>query len=186
MEKPDNLRRAKRLPLLLSALAQEIYDVANELERTGTLILNLGDFGARTIADRIAFHGYAFEVQHRFVPLEFLDDLPAHLVATPLALRRWAHTLKNNADRAQRLVTLYEESVEMLRGLTKGGRFPSVSMYWLIRTTDEWRSTIPEIARQLIQRGVLPTSESDDPDPQHQWEMLLKKGRMRARRRIAA
>lgn len=185
MEKPDDLRRAKRLPPLLSELAQEVYDIANDLERTGELRADLAEYGATKISDRITLSGYAFEVRHRFVPLEFIEALPTRLVASPADLREWAHSLKNSADRAQRLVDLYDESVEMLRGDKRGGRFPSVSMYWLIRKTDEWGSTVPEIARQLLRRNVSPESKSDDPNPQRQWEAQLKKGRARARKRVA-
>jgi hypothetical protein len=185
MEKPDDLRRAKRLPQLLSAVAQEVYDIANELERTGELRADLAEYGASKISDRITLSGYAYEVRHRFVPLEFLAALPACLVESPADLRKWAHGLKNSADRAQRLVDLYDESVQMLRGEKQGGRFPSVSMYWLIRKTDEWGSTVSEIARQLLKRGVSPESKSDDPNPQRQWEAQLKKGRTRARKRTA-
>jgi len=183
LEKPDDLRRARRLPQLLSELAQEVYDIANELERTSKLEADLTKYGATKIADRIAFNGYAFEVRHRFVPLEFLDALPERLVDSPADLRGWAHGLKDNADRAQRLVELYDECVQRLRGNKRGGRFPSVSMYWLIQKTDEWGSTVPEIARQLLRRGVSPESKSDDPNPQRQWEAQLKKGRARARKR---
>lgn len=183
MEKPDDLRRAKRLPKLLSDVAQEVYDIANELERTSKLDADLTRYGAKKLTEHIAFNGYAFEVHHGLVSLEFLDALPVRLVASPAELRQWAHALKNNSDRAQRLVGLYEDCVELLRGSTKGGRFPSVSMYWLIRKTDEWGSTVPEIARQLLKRNVLSESKSDDPNPQRQWEMLLKKGRVRSRKR---
>jgi hypothetical protein len=124
MEKPADLRRAKRLPRLLSDVAQEIYDTANELERTGKLVKDLADYSARKIEDRIAFNGYAFEVRERFAPLEFLDELPELLASSPASLRRWAHGLKNNADRAQLRVGLYEECVEMLRGPRRTGRFP--------------------------------------------------------------
>ena len=58
-----------------------------------------------------------------------------------------------------------------------------MSMYWLIQKTDEWGSTVPEIARQLLKRNVSPESKSDDPNPQRQWEAQLKKGRARARKR---
>jgi hypothetical protein len=183
MEKPDDLRRAKRLPQLLSELAQEVYDIANELERTGKLHADLAEYGASEISDRITLSGYAFEVRHRFVPLEFLAALPARLVESPADLRGWAHGLKNSADRAQRLVDLYDESVQMLRGDKRTGRFPSVSMYWLNLKADEWGSTIAEIARQLLKRNVLPESKSDDANPQRQWEAQLKKARVRARRR---
>jgi len=182
LEKPDDLRRARRLPQLLSELAQEVYDIANELERTGELHANIAEYGARKISDRITLSGYAFEVRHGLVPLEFLDALPELLVESPADLRGWAHGLKNSADRAQRLVELYDECVQRLRG-KRGGRFPSVSMYWLIQKTDEWGSTVPEIARQLLKRGMSPESKSDDPNPQRQWEAQLKKARVRARKR---
>jgi hypothetical protein len=183
LEKPDDLRRARRLPQLLSELAQEVYDIANELERTGKLATDLTKYGATKIADRIAFNGYAFEVRHRFVPLEFLGALPKRLVESPADLRRWAHGLKDSAERAQRLVELYDECVQMLRGDKRTGRFPSVSMYWLHLKADEWGSTVPEIARQLLKRNVSPESKSDDPNPQRQWEAQLKKARVRARKR---
>jgi hypothetical protein len=183
LEKPDDLRRARRLPQLLSELAQEVYDIANELERTGKLHTDLAEYGVRKISDRITLSGYALEVRHRLVPLEFLDTLPESLMESPADLRGWAYGLKDNADRAQRLVELYDECVQMLRGDKRGGRFPSVSMYWLIQKTDEWGSTVPEIARQLLKRGVSPESRSDDPNPQRQWEAQLKKGRARARKR---
>ncbi len=183
MEKPDDLRRAKRLPQLISSIAQEVYDIANELERTGTLNADLMKYAAKEIADHIAFNGYAFEVRHRFAPLEFLDELPEQLVGDPADLRHWAHRLKDNADRAQRLVDLYAECVELLRGPKKATRFPSVSMYWLNRKADEWGSTTAEIAQQLLKRNVLPESKSEDTEPQRRWEAQLKKGRVRARKR---
>ena len=183
LERPDDLRRARRLPQLLSELAQEVYDIANELERTGKLDADLAEYGATKIADRIAFNGYALEVRHRFVPLEFLDALPEHLVESPTDLRGWAHGLKDSAERAQRLVELYDESIQMLRGSKRTGRFPSVSMYWLNLKADAWGSTIAEIARQLLRRDVSPESKSDDPNPQRQWEAQLKKARVRARKR---
>ncbi len=71
----------------------------------------------------------------------------------------------------------------MLRGNKRTGRFPSVSMYWLNLKADEWGSTVPEIARQLLKRGMSPESKSDDPNPQRQWEAQLKKARGRARKR---
>ena len=58
-----------------------------------------------------------------------------------------------------------------------------MSMYWLIQKTDEWGSTVPEIARQLLKRNVSTERKSDDPNPQRQWEAQLKKGRARARKR---
>lgn len=183
LEKPEDLRRTRRLPQLLSELAQEVYDIANELERTGKLAADLTKYGATKIADHIAFNGYTFEVRHRFVPLEFLDALPERLVESPVDLRGWAHGLKNSAERALRLVELYDECVQMLRGGKRTGRFPSVSMYWLNLKADEWGSTIAEIARQLLKRNVSPESKSDDPNPQRQWEAQLKKARVRARKR---
>jgi hypothetical protein len=183
LEKPDDLRRSKRLPQLLSELAQEVYDIANELERTGKLHTDLAEYGVRKISDRITLSGYALEVRHRLVPLEFLDTLPESLMESPADLRGWAHGLKDNADRAQRLVELYDECVQMLRGDKRTGRFPSVSMYWLNLQADEWGSTVPEIARQLLRRDVSPESRSDDPNPQRQWEAQLKKARVRARKR---
>lgn len=183
MEKADGLRRAKQLPMLLSAIAQEIYDIANEFERTGNLAADLAKFASREIADRIAFNGYAAQVRDRAAPLEFLGELPAHLEETPAGLRRRAHTLKDASERAQRLIGLYDECIEMLRGEKKGGRFPSVSMYWLILKTDEWGASVPDIAKELLKRGVLPESKSVDLNTQSQWETLLKKGRVRARKR---
>jgi len=80
LEKPGALPRARHLPRVLCDVANEIYDIANELERTNKLEADLAKYSASEIAEHIAFHGWAFEVRHRFVPLEFLDDLPERLV----------------------------------------------------------------------------------------------------------
>ena len=59
----------------------------------------------------------------------------------------------------------------------------SVAMFWLIRTTDQWGSSIGEIARQLVKHEVESWSESEEADPTAQWVSILKKGRARASRR---
>ena len=37
-----------------------------------------------------------------------------------------------------------------------GRPFPSVAMHYLIETTDKWKATIAETARQLLKHGELP------------------------------
>ncbi len=184
LEKPYALPRAKWLSQVLTKEAQAIYTIADNLERTGKLVADLAEHDKNKIAGRITLEGWAYEVEHYFVPLDFLDDLPERLDASPPDLRRCAHALMNGADRAKDLVELYLECIARLRASRPSGRFPSVSMYWLRQqAVEEWGETTSEIARQLLRRKILPESKSSDPNLQRQWEMLLKKGFMRARMR---
>jgi hypothetical protein len=183
LEKQDATRSAGELPLVLSKIANEIYDIANELGRTNRITADLAKHSRDKIAERVALYGWASEVKRRLVPFDFLDRLPAQLEASAPELRRCADLIKNGAERAQSLVAQYEECVEKLRGSSTTGRLPSASMFSLISQTDRWKSSIGQIARQLLQRGVQPESKSVDPNLRRVWEMLLKKGRGRARKR---
>ncbi len=184
LEDPVVLRLAKRLPRVLTEEADAIYRIADKLERTGKLEKDLADYGVSAIAERLR-DDYAFEVRSKFVPLEFLEDLSEQPEPSPSALREYAAIIHNGADRAQLLIDKYLECVEWLREAAEKtrGRYPSVSMFWLIWTTDQWGSTIPEIARRLVENGALPETESSEPDPVAQWQIILKKGRTRARER---
>ena len=185
LEDPVVLRLAKRLPRLLTQEADAIYRIADKLERTGRVEKDLAEHNVSAIAERMRIRGYGFEVRERFVPLDFLDDLQEQVEASPSALREYAGIVQDGADRAQVLVDKYMECVEWLRDSVEKtrGRYPSVAMFWLIWTTDQWNSTIPEIARRLVEHGAVPETESSEPNPVTQWQIILKKGRTRARGR---
>ena len=176
-----------KLPKVLEREADAIYRLANQLSRTGKLPddVDLSLYAASAISDRLMRRGCLLgEAFGAWVHEQLLDDLRERVTRSVDVLLKQADTLQNAADAVQRILTLYTESLEMIRTAPRG-RHPSVSMFWLIRTTDQWGSSIGEIARQLVKHGVESWSESEEADPTAQWISILKKGRMRARRRGA-
>jgi len=185
LENEDLRRRTKALPKVLEREADTIYRVVNHLTRTGVLPegTDLSLFSADAIAERLI--GREWLIGDPFGALiheTLLDDLKDSVTQSAVVLREQADVLQFAAEAVQKIMTLYEESLEMIRTAPRG-RYPSVAMYWLIRSTDQWGSSISQIARQLIKYNVEAWSNNDDIDPMERWTAILKKGRTRARRR---
>lgn len=187
LENEDLRRRAKTLPKLLEREADAIYRLVNQLLRTGKLAaaVDLSVCAASALHERLLRHGFLYgDPFGAWVHETLLADLSERLTKTEPRLRAQANLLQEASEAVQRILTLYDESIELIRTAPRG-RYPSVAMYWLIRSTDQWGASISQIAKQLIKRNVESWSDNDDMDPMERWTAILKKGRTRARRRGA-
>ena len=187
LEDADTRRSILKLPKVLEREADAIYRLANQLSRTGKIPddVDLSLYAASAIADRLMRRGCLLgEPFGAWVHEELIADLRERMTRSVDMLRKQADVLQTASDAVQRILTLYTESLETIRQAPRG-RHPSVAMFWLIRTTDQWGSSIGEIARQLVKHEVESWSESEEADPTAQWVSILKKGRTRARRRGA-
>lgn len=187
LEDADIRHKILKLPKVLEREADAIYRLANQLSRTGKLSDDVGMalYTATAIRDRLMRRGYFLgDPFGAWLHEQLLDDLKERVTRSVDVLRKQADILQTASDAVQRILTLYTESLEMIR-TTPRGRYPSVAMFWLIRTTDQWGSSIGEIARQLVKHEIESWSESEETDPTAQWISILKKGRARARRRGA-
>lgn len=185
LENEDLRKRAKTLPKVLEREADEIYRLVNQLLRTEKLAadVDLSVYAKSAIHERILRRGFLYgDPFGAWVHERLLADLSERLTKTEPRLRAQADLLQEASEAVQRIVTLYDESIELIRTAPRG-RYPSVAMYWLIRSTDQWGASISQIAKQLIQRDVESWSDNDDMDPMERWTAILKKGRTRARRR---
>jgi hypothetical protein len=187
LEDADIRHKILKLPKVLEREADAIYRLANQLSRTGKLSddVDMALYTASAIGDRLVRRGYFLgDPFGAWLHEQLLVDLRERVTRSVDVLRKQADALQSASDAVQRILTLYTESLEMIRTAPRG-RYPSVAMFWLIRTTDQWGSSIGEIARQLVKHEIESWSESEETDPTAQWVSILKKGRTRARRRGA-
>lgn len=186
--------RAEELPALLEKNATALYRAADRQERTGKLDVDLARYSAKAIASSLEAEGYAVELAGEFYSMEFVPRLPDELEGTPAALRSLGAILQHASEHAQRLVSLYLDSIEMIRERTvkRPRDHPSVSGWWLTRWADARGVSNKTIAKQLVAQGIKPdtarSEESSGESPTEeqmiaQWEESLKKIRPRARKR---
>lgn len=184
----ENLRRSARaLPKLLTREADAIYRLVNQLLRTGKLgpDVDLSVYAASALHERLLRQGFLYgDPFGAWVHETLLADLSERLTKTESRLRAQADLLQETSEAVQKIMSLYDRSIDLIRTAPRG-RYPSVAMYWLIRSTDQWGASISQIAKQLIKRDVESWSDNDDMDPMERWTAILKKGRTRARRRRA-
>lgn len=186
LEDPDALRRAQRLRALARREAQDVYDVANLLERGESVEIGLTRLRPQVIVRRLIRRGhFAGDVIAEY--LERWGATRAHETEMSIeALRERAGELWKAADVLSGPVDTYVRLAREARG-GPTGRFPSVGLDYLVEKTNAWGATIRETVEQLIARGAkLPErrGESEEADDEFvRWFRILKSARSRTRSR---
>lgn len=173
------LERANALPALLEEDAAALCTIADEVDRTGDTSTNIYNYRASEIIKRIEDSGCIHDEFWHHVKGALAEHLIEPVKQSPSALRQRAYALRDASEDAKSTLDMYNGLVKRLRG--KRGPPPSIAMYTLFETTDRWKVSILEIARQFDKAGVPDESDSDEPDPIKRWTDILERAQSRAR-----
>lgn len=173
------LERANAVPALLEEDAAAICAIADEVDRTGDTSTNIYKYRASEVIAQIEGKGHTHDEFWHHVRGSLVEHLTEPVKQSPSALRQRAYALRDASEDAKSTLGMYNGLVKRLRG--KRGPPPSIAMYTLFETTDRWKVSILEIARQLDKAGVSDESDSDEPDPIKRWTDILERAQSRAR-----
>jgi hypothetical protein len=168
---------------LLNNEAQLLYSTENRLEHDPDAVI----VHERPITSfRVTLKRY--RLKHSFFArraMELIEERAAGFLEPKICIefRRLAKVFMDAAERERVLLDAYLKTVQFLREGKVCGRYPSTSMYVLLKRTKLMGIGDAALARRLTDEALIPEGPGSNSYLEERWRAVLKSARARRRPR---